>query len=91
MTTPLSQYLTEHIDKDKPRLGATAELYLAKGFLEIAKQFNRTIVWSGGVAYNSLITTFMIENGVVTHKKVPPGDGGISFGQIAYALSETRM
>ena len=85
-TTPLFEYLVKNIDKDKVRLGATAELYLARGLFEIAKQFGKPILWSGGVAYNRIMTEFMLQNGVLTHTNIPPGDGGISFGQIAYAL-----
>jgi len=32
----------------------------------------------------------MLKNGVYVNEKVPPGDGGISFGQIAYYLANPR-
>jgi hydrogenase maturation protein HypF len=87
MTTPLFEYLIENFHKDKKRLAGTAELYIAKGLFEIAKQYKKSIIWSGGVAYNKIMTEFMMENEVLTHNKIPPGDGGISFGQIAYVLA----
>jgi len=87
MTTPLFQYLVNNLDKDKNKLAATAQFYLARGFHEIASKFGKPIVWSGGVAYNKIMTEYMLENDVLTHKKIPAGDGGISFGQIAYAIA----
>ncbi|MCK4968762.1 MAG: carbamoyltransferase HypF, partial [Candidatus Aenigmarchaeota archaeon] len=88
-TTPLFEFLWKNKDKDKRRLAATVQDYLARGFLEIAKSVSGDlpIVFSGGVAYNKYITKFMIENGVIVNSKVPCGDGGISFGQIGYFLN----
>ncbi len=84
MTTPLIEFLVKNLDKDKKRLAATAQKYLAEGLYEIAKQYGKPIVFSGGCAYNTIMTNFMLEHGVLTNKQVPPGDGGISFGQVAY-------
>jgi hydrogenase maturation protein HypF len=81
MTTPLFKFLLNNLDKDKGRLAATAQTYLAKGMLKIAKEIGNQVVFSGGVAYNKMITEYMIKNGVLLNKEVPPGDGGISFGQ----------
>lgn len=86
MTTPLFQFLIENLDKDKKRLAATVQRYLAEGLFEIAKQHNKTVVFSGGCAYNSIMSGYLIEQGVKVPKQVPAGDGGISFGQIAYIL-----
>ena len=91
LTTPLFEFLLDSIDKDKGRLAATAQMYLAKGFFEMAKQKagkKRHIVLSGGVAYNRMISGFMIKNGVLVNKEIPCGDGGICYGQ-AY-LSNLR-
>jgi hydrogenase maturation protein HypF len=87
MTTPLFQFLVENINKDKKRLAATVQMYLAKGFFTIASQFKKPIVFSGGCAYNRIMSSFMIKNGVFVNEKVPSGDGGISFGQIAFYLA----
>jgi len=38
MTTSLFEFLLNSINKDKGRLAATAQMYLAKGFFEMAKQ-----------------------------------------------------
>ncbi|MCE7734043.1 MAG: carbamoyltransferase HypF [Candidatus Heimdallarchaeota archaeon] len=54
------------------------------------KEGIKNVGFTGGVAYNQLITEnyrdelmkFNIE--LLTHKNVPPGDGGISIGQIYY-------
>jgi hydrogenase maturation protein HypF len=52
----------------------------------------RNVVLSGGVFQNSIIldkTLEVLESegfNVFVHKKVPPNDGGISLGQIAYIL-----
>ncbi len=84
-TTPLFKYLLKNLHKNKSKLAATAQLYLAKGFLELAKQNNPNnlpILFSGGVAYNKIITTYLTNNQVLINKKIPPGDGGISYGQI---------
>lgn len=71
--------------KDKGRLAATAQTYLAKGLYmiakEAAKQKKKKIVFSGGVAYNEMISGFMIKKKVLLNYEVPCGDGGISFGQ----------
>ncbi len=84
-TTPLIEYIINNISKDKKRLAATAHIYIAQGLLKIAKETGNPIVFSGGVAYNRLITGHFIENGVYVPSKTPPGDGGISLGQCIIA------
>jgi hydrogenase maturation factor HypF (carbamoyltransferase family) len=39
------------------------------------------IVLSGGVAYNRMISEFMMKNDVIVNKDIPCGDGGICYGQ----------
>lgn len=90
MTTPLFRFLVDNSEKDKKKLAATVQMYLAKGLYEIASKFNKPIVFSGGCAYNALMSSFLIEKGVHVNGKVPSGDGGISFGQIAYYLAYSR-
>ncbi|MEM4725877.1 MAG: carbamoyltransferase HypF [Nitrososphaerales archaeon] len=77
-------------------LAYSAEEYLAKGLAELAinqaeELKVKSIALSGGVAYNQHITT-TIRNLVkgaqrifYTNMLVPPGDGGISLGQVAAA------
>lgn len=89
ITTPLFKFLVDNLNKDKKRLAATVQLYLALGLYKIASKFNKPIVFSGGCAYNKIMTSFMIEKGVYINEKVPCGDGGISFGQIAYFLANS--
>ncbi len=133
MTTPLFEFLVTNLEKDKKRLAATVQRYLAEGLYEIAQQFatgrmdlnevrgarereaesystygegssnrsneeirqihtpsNKPIVWTGGCAYNTIMTGFMLEQGVLVNKNIPAGDGGISFGQIAYVLADPK-
>jgi len=77
-------------------LAFSAQLYLAKGLAQIAveeaKRLGVNVVgFSGGVAYNEHITQTIRkiagENRLrfVAHESVPPGDGGISFGQAVAA------
>lgn len=86
MTTPLFEFLIKNFDKDRARLAATVQHYIAEGLFAIAANEQKPIVWAGGCAYNRTMTTFMLEHGVLINKEIPPGDGGISAGQIAVAL-----
>jgi hydrogenase maturation protein HypF len=83
-TAPLFQHLLEHRVQKTARLAATAQYYLACGFYQMAKKVNShlPLTFSGGVAYNRIITTYLSQKGVLLNKKVPPGDGGISVGQL---------
>jgi hydrogenase maturation factor HypF (carbamoyltransferase family) len=90
MTTPLLKYIVEHREKDQSRLAATAEHYIAEGLYRIAEKEKKPIVFSGGCAYNRIMTEFMIARGVLLNKEIPPGDGGISAGQIAFVLADPR-
>ena len=84
MTTPLFEFLLGN-KKEKGKLAATAQLYLAKGLFEIAKKTlkkkDMPIVFSGGVAYNKMISEYMLTHGVLVHRDLPAGDGCICFGQ----------
>lgn len=93
-TTPLFEYLINNLDKDKKRLAATAQMYLAKGLWEICTHNRHPEVskdlkmfFAGGVANNKIISNFLAEKGVIVSKEIPRGDAGISFGQIVYFLS----
>ncbi len=85
-TTPLFEFLLDNLDRRrKGELAATAQMYLAKGLLMIAKNISekedKKIVFSGGVAYNRMISEFMTGNGVLMNKEIPAGDGGLCYGQ----------
>jgi hydrogenase maturation protein HypF len=84
MTTPLFEYLLES-KQAKGRLAATAQLYIAKGLFEIAKKTVKNkgipIVFSGGVAYNRMISDYKLAHGVLVNKELPAGDGCICYGQ----------
>lgn len=84
LTTPLFEYLLKK-KHEKGKLAATAQLYLAKGLLMIAKKSLKNkdmpIVFSGGVAYNKMISEYMLKTGVLVNKDLPAGDGCICYGQ----------
>ncbi|NWG10350.1 carbamoyltransferase HypF [Candidatus Bathyarchaeota archaeon] len=73
-------------------LAYSAHVYLAKGLAELAieralKNKIKTIGFTGGVACNQIMALAMrkiVESAGVrflVHRAVPPGDGGLSFGQ----------
>jgi hydrogenase maturation protein HypF len=76
----------------KADLAYSAHAYLAKGLAELAiekalENGIKTVGFSGGVACNQILTLAMRkiveEAGLrfVVHEVIPPGDGGLSFGQ----------
>ncbi|MEM3374531.1 MAG: carbamoyltransferase HypF [Candidatus Woesearchaeota archaeon] len=97
MTTPLIKFIYENLKKDnsiknKKKLSLTTHIYLARGMLKIIdkfiqKNFNNKknkkipILFSGGVANNSIITSIMLENNVLINERLPCGDGNICLGQ----------
>ncbi len=84
MTTPLFNFLFSSKAK-KGSLAATTQMYLAKGLYMIAREKARKknipIVFSGGVAYNRMISEYLLHHGVLVNKNLPSGDGGICYGQ----------
>jgi hydrogenase maturation protein HypF len=98
-TTPLFKYLVKHLAKDKKRLAATAQKYLADGLVKIVKKYDQNmeypsmsgkipnIYFAGGMADNKIMTKIIQAQGTYINKKIPYGDAGISFGQIVYYLS----
>lgn len=77
-------------------LAATAQAALARGLAELAIGAARergiaTVGLTGGVAVNDAIATTVrgeVEGAglrLVTHRLVPPGDGGLAFGQLVHA------
>jgi hydrogenase maturation protein HypF len=88
-TTPLFEYLIKNLHKDKRRLAATAQLYIAKGIYKIIENCKLKIdncFVSGGISNNKIISSFLESKDFYTNKKFPRGDAGISFGQIIYYL-----
>ncbi|MEM3696676.1 MAG: carbamoyltransferase HypF [Candidatus Bathyarchaeia archaeon] len=81
--------------QSKADLAYSAHAYLAKGLATLAVEKaseNRikTVGFSGGVACNQIMSSIMRkiveEAGLrfVFHEAVPPGDGGVSFGQAVF-------
>jgi hydrogenase maturation protein HypF len=95
-TTPLFEYLIKNINKDKKRLAATAQLYIAEGLANIIKtrdtKYNiRNAILSGGIANNKIISEYFENKKTDTSSRmpvvqVPRGDAGLSLGQIIYFL-----
>ena len=80
------------LNQSKADLAYVAHDYLARGLASIAIQKAlenkiKTIGFSGGVASNEILSSTMRkivgEVGLrfLVHKKIPPGDGCVSFGQ----------
>ncbi|MBC7130285.1 carbamoyltransferase HypF, partial [Candidatus Bathyarchaeota archaeon] len=76
-------------------LAYSAHVYLARGLatlaVEKALEYNVNVIgFSGGVACNQLFTRIMRETveaaglKLMVHEAIPPGDGGLSFGQAVY-------
>jgi hydrogenase maturation protein HypF len=76
----------------KADLAYSAHAYLAKGLAQLAiekatENGVKTVGFSGGVACNEIFTLTMrriVETAglrFLVHEAVPPGDGGLSFGQ----------
>jgi hydrogenase maturation protein HypF len=92
-TTQMLLDIFENKDKhSKADLAYSAHAYLAKGLAALAiekasENDIETIGFSGGVAANEILTSTMEQivkaSGLhfIVHKDVPPGDGGLSFGQ----------
>ncbi|KKQ13356.1 MAG: (NiFe) hydrogenase maturation protein HypF, partial [Candidatus Moranbacteria bacterium GW2011_GWE1_36_7] len=101
-TTPLFKYLIKNLHKDKKRLAATAQKYIADGLLEITRRCHPEFIsgsreilkqvqhdnvfFAGGMANNKIISSILELKGVYTNKKIPRGDAGLSFGQTFYYL-----
>lgn len=93
-TTYLFEYLIKNIHRDKRRLAATAQQYIAAGFYEIIKKnyksliVNRKscIVAAGGMTNNRIISSYLESRCVYLSKKIPRGDEGIAMGQLVYYL-----
>ncbi|MBU4580227.1 hypothetical protein KKB43_04385 [Patescibacteria group bacterium] len=88
-TAHLFKYLIKNIHKDKRRLAATAQLYIAKGLYEITRLQPTTynlqpIFAAGGMTNNKIISAYLENHGVYLSKKIPRGDEGIAFGQAVY-------
>jgi hydrogenase maturation protein HypF len=77
-------------------LAFSAHAYLARGLAELAiekalENSVKVVGFSGGVACNEIFTKIIRETveaaglRFLVHEAVPPGDGGLSFGQAVYA------
>lgn len=91
-TSYLFRYLLNNIQKDKKRLAATAQLYIAKGLYEIVqtdlntKYYMQNTYLAGGIANNMIISEYLKNKDVYISKTIPRGDEGIAFGQTIYCL-----
>ncbi|MGB9960491.1 MAG: carbamoyltransferase HypF [Candidatus Bathyarchaeales archaeon] len=95
-TTELLLEIFENCEKYRVAdLAFSAHAYLAKGLATIAIQKAmensvKAVGFSGGVACNEIFTRLMRETveasglDFIVHEVVPPGDGGLSFGQAVF-------
>lgn len=94
LTTPLFEYLIKNLNKDKRKLAATSQIYLAKGLYQIIKKIQnfklKNSYFAGGIAKNKIISHYLKSKSIYLSKKIPAGDGGISFGQIFYWLLKNQ-
>ena len=101
-TSLVQEIFTRRDECSVADLARSAQSYLARSLaqraVEEAKRIGlKTIGFSGGVAYNEQITRDIgkaIRKSsfeFLVHHQLPPGDGGISFGQSIAANLETRM
>lgn len=87
LTTPLFEYLIKNLHKNKKRLAATAQRYIAQGLYEVLhKSKAKKIYFSGGLANNKIIYEYLASKGAIANQKIPRGDAGISFGQLSYYM-----
>jgi hydrogenase maturation protein HypF len=91
-TTFLFEYLIKNLHRDKKRLAATAQLYIAQGLYQICQMSNTKcqIFFSGGIANNKIISSYLKSKNTYLNKKIPRSDAGLSFGQIIYFLTNSR-
>ncbi|MDO9399536.1 MAG: hypothetical protein Q7T79_02545 [bacterium] len=93
LTTHLFEYLINNIHRDKKRLAATAQLYIAQGLYQITKKLQakklQAVFFAGGIANNKIISNYLKSKGVIVSEKIPRGDAGLSFGQIIYFLTNS--
>ena len=101
-TVALFAFLYDRRSAERPQdLAATAQDALARGTAALATEVARregvrAIGLSGGVAYNDAISSRIqrdVENAgfsFFTNERVPCGDGGVAFGQLAVAATSVR-
>ncbi|WP_423792125.1 carbamoyltransferase HypF [Methanocaldococcus indicus] len=95
LTTPLIEecYNMYVNGEDISKIAYFSHMYIADGLFMLAKKYLKdvdTIGLTGGVSYNKIITERIYnlakseEYNFIYHRRVPNGDGGISFGQGVY-------
>jgi hydrogenase maturation factor HypF (carbamoyltransferase family) len=96
-TTCLFEYLVKNLEKDKGRLAATAQKYIADGLVEIIQKKLRVtscehhdVFVAGGIVNNKIISDIFEGKGFYLSKKIPRGDAGLSFGQVIYYLMNSK-
>ncbi len=93
-TTFLFEFLIKNLYRDRRRLAATAQFYLAQGMKKIiqsaAKQKKLPVYFAGGITNNQIIASQFNLACFRANQQVSRGDAGISFGQIIWTLLRNR-
>lgn len=79
-TTYLFKYLIKNIHRDKKRLAATVQFYIAQGLHQIIKKQEKSqmsdlkskIYLSGGISNNKIISNYFETQGILQNKKIYP-------------------
>jgi len=90
-TTHLFKYLIKNLHKDKRKLAATVQQYLATGLYKIITDYklqttNYKLFFAGGIANNKIMSNFLENKGAYVNTRLPRGDASLSFGQLIYFL-----
>jgi len=85
LTSPIFEYLEKNLKKDRKRLAATAQKYIADGLIKIIGK-NQSVYFAGGISNIKIISNQFKKNKFIGNEKIPRGDAGISFGQIFFYL-----
>ncbi|MCX8179118.1 MAG: carbamoyltransferase HypF [Candidatus Aenigmarchaeota archaeon] len=91
LTTPLLASIL-HTKAKKEDIALSIHFALAKGLAALAKRIAEReniehICFTGGVAFNEIFNNFLRKEipKLIVQTKVPPGDGGISLGQLYFS------
>jgi|GEM_PF-4247177 len=92
-TTPLFDYLVNHLSLDSSRLAATVLAYLVDGLLAIARNGQDPTIpvyFTGGVAHSRFLQKYCAGKNVLFPQQWSCGDSSICLGKLALLLTDPR-